>query len=136
MFHLEECYEGMWGYVQAVVDLIWRCFCVVLSLCVPVNQLEISSPLAEFIVYELFDWLKSSVQDEFFWHYVANMSDVVWATTSMCADILYICEVFVLREGCFRQSQSTFHTLHAKNAFYSLLFLLNSFSWRFEKNRC
>ena len=35
------------------------------SLCVAVNQMEISSPLAEIVVYELFDWLKSSVQDEF-----------------------------------------------------------------------
>ena len=127
----------IWGYVHAVVDLIWHCFCVVHSLCVPVNQLEFSSLLAEFIVYKLFDWLKSSVQDEFFWHYVANMSDVVWATTSMCADILYICEVFVLREvASGSHNRRSTHYMQLKSVFYSLLFLLYSFSWRFEKNKC
>ena len=35
------------------------------SLCAAVNQMEISSLLAEIVLFELSDWLKTSVQDEF-----------------------------------------------------------------------
>ena len=79
-------------------------------------------------------WLvESSVKDEFL---ALRRQSVCCcsATTSMCADILYICKVFVLREVASGSHKlSSTHYMQLKIVFYSLLFLLYSFSWRVEK---
>ena len=55
----------MWGYVHAVIHLcvtsLLLCF---FRLLLSINC-RLSSLLAEIVLYELFDWTKTSVRDEF-----------------------------------------------------------------------
>ena len=128
----------MWGYVHAVIDLYLAlhllCFfhCLLLSI-----NCRLSSLLAEIVLFKLFDWTKTSVQDEFLiltlrrqgvWFYLGH--NLKCALLTYCLLLKFSCST----EVDSRQSQASLRNLHVEKNYLFFIVFVEIFSWRIEKS--